>query len=375
MFVLREWHNIFEWKPLWKRITEFVLLVTIFCMTIEFCTRIEQVFKFDAPFWGEYSSSGLKSRGQNIPNARFEKWKNNSLGFRGPEITLNKQIGKCRVVCMGASETYGLYESANNEWPEQLRKLLPERYEVVNASVVGLPLNEYTSYMNKNVFPLAPDVVVLVVNPLFMIAKDITEKKEPDNSKSVQNLSIQESLKPTFRSLTKIKQVLKQSAANNSPTLLQWYQIWNLSNQIKKLEAKKPKNWMPFDTAPEDNLLKFRNDLEHVIEAVLSKNARVIICTYPYLISDETIKKYPEIMLDYRRFAINLTLNGIKDAFRKGNELISDTSREKNIILADIALKMPKNLEYFGDNVHYSDKGARLFAAEVASLVHHNLDK
>jgi hypothetical protein len=43
----------------------------------------------------------------NIPNARYEKWEINSLGFRGKEIDLEKKEGQIRIVCLGVSETFG----------------------------------------------------------------------------------------------------------------------------------------------------------------------------------------------------------------------------------------------------------------------------
>ncbi len=368
---LQKWRDISKSSPNWKRLAGFVVSAVIFCMTVELCTRIEQFLRFDAPLFGEYSSNILRFKGQNVPNAQFEKWRNNHLGFRGPDITTSKRIGISRVVCMGASETYGLYESPGKEWPAQLRGLLPARYEVINSSVVGLPLNGYPTYLDRHVFPLAPDVVVVVASPLLMIAqqkRDTTTKtNKRKTTAAVQGISIKERLTPTFRCLAKTKQIAKQMMAEHAPALLKKYQILSNSRQVNELESSELKGKKPFDTVPDTDLQRFRHDLEHVIDMIMAHHARVIVCTYPYMISDETIAQYPEIMLDNRRFAINFSFNGMKDAFSKANEVIVSTSREKGATAVDIAAKLPKSKEYFGDNVHYTDKGSRLFAEMIAS--------
>ena len=137
----------------------------VFLLTIELCARFDDALKYDAPFWKGYTSESLKSSdsegiSRNIPNARFQKWQNNGDGFRGPEITPIKAPGTTRIICLGASESYGLYESPGKEWPAQLRTSLPKKYEVINVSVVGLGLSSYEAYLKKYVLKLEPDLII-----------------------------------------------------------------------------------------------------------------------------------------------------------------------------------------------------------------------
>lgn len=95
----------------------------LFLVSLEFCARMDDVLIWKAPFWSRYSNELLTMRDalgghRGHPNARFEKWQMNSFGFRGPEFEEKKPAGVIRIMAVGASETFGLYEKAGGEYPE-----------------------------------------------------------------------------------------------------------------------------------------------------------------------------------------------------------------------------------------------------------------
>jgi hypothetical protein len=65
----------------------------------------------------------------------------NSLGLRGPERSVAKPPGVTRVLCVGASNVYGLELNDDQTWPARLEQRLnrdaPGRYEVWNLGVPG----------------------------------------------------------------------------------------------------------------------------------------------------------------------------------------------------------------------------------------------
>ena len=106
-----------------------LMTVCAFVLAVELCARFDDMIKYGAPFWGDYSANLLRTYDSegirvNVPNVRFEKWKNNKFGFRGKESDIHKSENIIRIACLGTSETYGLYEQENNEWPSQLNALL-----------------------------------------------------------------------------------------------------------------------------------------------------------------------------------------------------------------------------------------------------------
>src|SRR5580704_16764560 len=91
--------------------------------------------------------------------------------MRGPDIPLAKPPGTLRVVTAGASETFGLYESPDREFPRQLEDTLRARLcgdpvEVLNAAIFGMSLPTLEQDLRLRVRPLDPDVVVLYPTPV-----------------------------------------------------------------------------------------------------------------------------------------------------------------------------------------------------------------
>lgn len=361
---------------------KFTVAVVFFLLTLELCTRIDDAIRYSAPLWGEYTANNLKSSDEdgisyNIANARFEKWHNNRHGFRGPEITSIKSPGTIRVVCLGASESYGLYESPGKEWPAQLRALLPSpKYQVINVSVVGLGLSSYEAYLKKYVLNLEPDIVVCFVNPLFYAAG--FEKKQ-GSSKSSQKAEVittaKKSIFPTAiisaqsRSLPRLKQVFKKALKSSFPNVLKRYQIWNLQKQINETELRNLGGLYPKDSVSAESAMSFSNDLSRFVSFLQSRHINVLLSTYPALISRDNLSRYPDIFMDNRRFFIGLSFSGMIDVLEKYNSAIRDVAAIQRIMFADCQSAIPKTDHYFGDNVHFTDQGAGLVAKVIAEVI------
>jgi hypothetical protein len=269
-----------------------------------------------------------------------------------------------------------LFESPGKEWPAQLQEQLPNpKYEIINASVVGLYLSSFDAYLKKHVFALKPDIIILVISPLMymsVLEKDSAEKRPPSKtegkSKS-QNVSLTRKLFENIRILPKIKQVIKQSAMDNFPGVLKRYQIGNLQKQIEEIERLRLKGRKPLDVVPDIYLDSFRDELNSLVESIRSEGIEVMLTTNATLMSYDNITRYPEIFLDGRRFYIYLSLAGLVDAAMKFNTVIEHVAVEQKTMFFDPSLFLPKSTDYFGDLFHFTDKGAQKFAEGVASTL------
>lgn len=142
-----------------------------FGTAVELANRIEQGVVYGAPILGVYTyDSALFTtdefgvRGKS--NGSYEKWRLNAHGFRGPEVLPAKDSRRLRIVCIGASETFGLYESADKEWPRQLESLLTKsgmEAEVINAAIAGMSLPQRTRHLENRLLRFSPDVVVFML--------------------------------------------------------------------------------------------------------------------------------------------------------------------------------------------------------------------
>lgn len=365
--------------PALKQTCRVFIIVLISLVTIELCARIDDSLSYGAPFFSKYTANRLKGSdggiSHNIPNARFEKWHNNNLGFRGPDIELIKSKEIQRIVCLGASESYGLYESLGKEWPAQLRSLLPESsFEVINASVAGISMPQYQSYLNKYVFPLNPDKVIFVINPFFLA--NIFERDKRAGGATVQIPSTQKKItheKPKliesgfqWRSRYRIKQATKKVLIENFPSFLLAYQLKNLGKQIKLAEKRELNGRKPIDRVSDEALENYREDLTALVNHTKSQGIKVVLTTYPALISATNIDQYPELFLDHRRFCIAFSFTGMVNILDRYNKSTLALATEQKLEVLDIAAVIPKDLDFFGDNVHYTDQGAAIIAKLLA---------
>ncbi len=93
-------------------------------------------------------------------------WWINQLGFRGPEIEIAKGE-HFRIVALGESTTFGdTLRAGDRTWPELLEarianELVCEKpIQVINAGVPGWTLANQLARLERDVYPLAPDVIV-----------------------------------------------------------------------------------------------------------------------------------------------------------------------------------------------------------------------
>ena len=99
----------------------------------------------------------------------------NSLGFRGPEVSIPKPPGTYRIVVIGESTSLNMEMDDGETWPAQLEKRLngdigflrsrnAERVEVVNASGGGWRVREGLIRLREEIPSLEPDMVLASLN-------------------------------------------------------------------------------------------------------------------------------------------------------------------------------------------------------------------
>ena len=92
----------------------------------------------------------------------------NSLGFRGPEITVQKPPGVFRIAALGDSMTDGFFVDNNATFPYLLEQDVQRqgwRVQVLNAAHGGGTINVQFAMLQGYVLALNPDLVVLTWTP------------------------------------------------------------------------------------------------------------------------------------------------------------------------------------------------------------------
>jgi len=259
-----------------RSVARGVGLVVLFVVVLELCARVDDWLTWGAPFWGHYSHSMLMVVDELGPHSRFgvgfEKWRVNSHGFRGPEITMKKPEGVIRVVLIGASETFGLYESPGKEFPSQMQQMLdvakPGRYQVLNAGCAGMTLPRFTYYFGAWLRKFEPDIAIIYPTPASYVSNRAPAEKTKIRTGPPRKLP------ENMRLKRKTKIVLKRFIPTGVQKRLR-------QMLVDRRERTYELGWM-WQQAPPGRVRLFEQHLTALVDEIRGSGTRVILATHAH---------------------------------------------------------------------------------------------
>ena len=344
----------------------WVLHALLALAVLEVCARADDVLTWGAPFWGDYSEEMLfvnDSLGYHLrPHGRFQKWQIDSFGFRGPEITMAKPAGVTRIVAVGASETFGLYESPGKEWPAQLQALLdsvrPGRYQVLNAAIPGISPSRIGRYFEAWLVRFAPDVVIYYPTPSFMLPPPSAPAATAAPRSSAAAAGA-----PDFspRIAAKALELYKRLAPAPVQTAVrQWL--------IDRAVRRHPPAWV-LTSVPPERVEAFRAELVALAQLVRAHGAAFVLATHASRIARGENAEERDLLVAWRKLFPNLTASCLMETDSLADALVSGIGEGYRIPVADIARAVPKSSVYFADFEHFTDSGAALAARTVLEQI------
>jgi hypothetical protein len=333
--------------------------------------RLDDWFRYGTPLLSPFvSQTDLLVRDaegtHGRPFARYTKYVLNSLGMRGPEVVPAKLPGTIRVVTSGASETFGLYESLDKEYPRQLEDSLREcnaRFQVLNASLLGMSLPTTEQDLRLRVAALHPDIVVLYPSPAQYLSDSMPAATPPDSTPAAGHLSWLEWVR------LRVAQRLTNRLDGLIPARIRNY--W----RHRELEARirsAPPGWR-FDGVPADRLARYESDLRQTIATVRSIGARPVVMTHADVFMGDGPTN--RLLIDqWRQFyprAVGTALLQFDSAAAAETKRIAESEGVEVVDLAEIVRdSLPRPVDrYFGDYAHFSDAGAGVVAEELRPAV------
>ena len=124
------------------------------------------------------------------------------------------------------------------------------------------------------------------------------------------------------------------------------------------------------DTSYFPGLDSFERNLKTLIRLAKENHTEVVLMTQPNIYKDSESSEELKALTMLNREAIG---NGKKWSYktaltglRQYNDEIRQIAKEENVHLIDLESMIPKNLEYFYDDVHYRSKTYDLIASKLA---------
>ena len=121
---------------------------------------------------------------------------------------------------------------------------------------------------------------------------------------------------------------------------------------------------------PEENVIRFRQDLERVIAMAKASGADIALVTHATLFGDEVRPEYRAVLRTWRKFYPMLAEDGFLDMERRLNAVVREAAaRNQGVLLVDAARQMPGGHKNFVEFVHFTDEGAKTLARLVADHI------
>lgn len=365
-----------------KRLLHISIRAVIACVlavvTLEVAARIDDWLRFGAnpvAYYGPKSLVMIDDDGlaSNRPDFRYEKWQHDEHGYREYPGAVVAESAK-RWICVGTSESYGLYEKPGGEWPAALGALVASQgVRVMNASVVGMSPFELPRYLDRHVLPLRPDLVVLVISPFSFTSGMGMAGTPPDSAHFADPKRIagmRANRVPRLRDQSRFLPKFERSIRRRIPQdLTIRLALFSKERRLRRLERSGARPQILLDAPPPATVEAYLAMLDRLKVQLSEHGAELALCTYSNALTDEPTRAMRDATLDR---LLNLPayspagLRTVSMTFAAATRAYCDTSGTR---LVDLEAAIPRSQEYFADSVHLTDVGAARAAAAALDVL------
>lgn len=318
-------------------------------------------------FKASYSVDGIGDLRGQIPFVI------NAFGFRGSSMTTKeKQPGTYRIFFLGESTTESLVLSEEQSFPFRVERILSKqfpgkKFEALNAAMSGNIAADSLAIFLYKVIYYEPDLLVIMhaINDLrYGTVPGFDPVERPDyrrnfyfagfDEKETENL-LKSLLKKSYFFQLIRKRIVSRFAP--SPVKLRY-------------EALRRKHRsLPFNEPEESRSLPdFIQHLENLIAVAKGRGIRVILMTEPSVYQEDLPEEIQsKLWMGYLEGPkLNLSDSFLFREMHRFNEAVQDLALRQAVEVIDLEREIPKTLEYFFDDVHFTEKGSQR-AAQVIS--------
>ena len=277
-----------------------------------------------------------------VPSYEHNGWAHiNSLGFRGEEFEKIRKPDTYRIVALGDSTTYGIWNQYDKTYPFQLEKLLRERLtydkiEVINAGLVSATTAEALIRFYFKVLDLKPDMLVFysglsdIIPRIFNNFRDDYShfRKNPHREFSIRTISY----------LARLVGYVFETHGHGLVNVSLADHTWRLEN-LPTTDRKRIENFKS------TNSRAFERNLQQLLLAAKANNIKVALATFAY---NPKLRKWTP--------AVPEELWGI--GISEHNAVITRLAEKNNVPLCRFAEIASDNVDFFGgEAIHLSDYG------------------
>jgi len=291
------------------------------------------------------------------PNGRFKRWRLNSFGFRSPEVTVTPRSGCTRIMVLGASESFGLYESDGREFPAQLQDSLAGRgcYEVVNAALAGLGIRGITALWNAWASRFRPGVVLIYPTPMFYLSD-----REPQYP--AMHGVVQPPPAPpwwTSRLVDRARDVFEY------PDFIQERRVMHA---VVAIDRSHPADWF-WPDIPERRVQLFAQDLDSLVTTIQASGSEPVLITHAIRFGPEPGIRDSAMLRAWHAGTPRAKPNTLLAFENAAARTVRELGARRHLLVVDAAARMNGHGSWFADGAHFTDAGASVMARLIADAL------
>ncbi len=342
------------------------LWLIVALVTLEVSARTEDQLRYGAAFFGNYSLDSLYRFDElgkyGRPFATYMKWHLNEAGYRGPGLRQDT----FRIACIGSSETFGLYETAENEWPRQLERILNQRsgtrgYEAINAAYPGLSIGTSLRRLPQMLNAVHPQMVVIYPSYASYIENDqaqtwpLPTTAHPKPGLEQRNFQ--------WRLAARTETFLKGSVPDE------------VQNRIRELQVRRmAQNTVAMEQLPQQNVEAFQTDLTRLVTELESRKILVVLVTHANRFGKTVTPEDAPVLTAWRKFYPTITESGLLDMEARMSVVVREVGVQTGVPVVDGANLIAPGRANFVEFVHFTDVGAQTLATLVADEIGREAD-
>jgi len=307
-------------------------------------------------FYPEPEMSGMGEK------ARFTT---NSLGFRGAEIVLPKPPDEFRIFMVGGSTTECVYLDDSLAVTQVLETYLKGRLsdavaiKVYGAGKSGDRSYDHLAMIGQRIIHLQPDLIIVFcgMNDLTAAIYNADYLHLPQiNGARISFFSLIKYTLTEFQLPRRLYYAYKGIAkVSSGDELLQ--SISFKSDYKKKVELRKTAPQT--DKPPRIDLVPYRENLQSIIGLARAHHVKLVFMTQATTWNSSVDPRTDDWIWGTYKDGVTYRTDLMDSAMNAYNNALREVAIPNNVPVFDLALLMPKSLDYFYDDCHFNIPGAK----------------
>ena len=330
-----------------------VLAATLLMLlSAEAAVRLRQMLKYGSATIADGYYMVDSNINLRVPVPRFSNGRIsiNSLGFRGPEITMPKPPGTVRLAFLGASTTWCAEVSGNDfVWShlvsQSLGRAFPRaRFDYVNGSLPGYSISALLKNLRYRVAPLAPDVIVI-----YEAANDLSGE---------------------LRKLAEGQGLVAEAKMGELTWPSRYSLLWNLVEKNLRVlkaqhDAKASSGRLVVNAAALGR--EYRQDLTELVLA--ARKTAKLVAIAPFSIHprrEQSAEQQLAALTSAIFYTPFVTPTAVIEGYERYNQIAREVARETGADLIEGEYDIPGDSAHFADTVHFTDAGSKAMAQRIS---------